>query len=258
MEKYSHVYTVTAADMDSCYRITPHAILLYFQDCFARYMGCLHLAAFDLVKEQKMWIITEFAAEMPDVETFWTEDVEVTMWISEISALRTYSDYYIKKAGTDIVIAKGTSCWCLMNTETRRLETTASVAPKITVLPEIMLSHKKMRFQNDGELLKSETHKVNLLDLDFNGHVNNRSYLNIAMLTATEDFLESYRMSTLVIHWLHETYLDDTLVCNLHSLGDLDFLHTLTNSKGTVAAEIYSSWQPILNQSDISVVLERK
>ena len=50
MESYTHRYSLTAADMDTRYRMTPNAVLLYYQDCWARYMACLHLAAFDVVK----------------------------------------------------------------------------------------------------------------------------------------------------------------------------------------------------------------
>ena len=48
---YTHRYSITAADMDTRYRMTPSAVLLYFQDCWARYMACLNLAAFDVVKQ---------------------------------------------------------------------------------------------------------------------------------------------------------------------------------------------------------------
>ena len=41
--RYTHRYSITAADMDTRYRMTPSAVLLYFQDCWARYMACLPL-----------------------------------------------------------------------------------------------------------------------------------------------------------------------------------------------------------------------
>ncbi|MBQ4395459.1 MAG: hypothetical protein II825_09235 [Paludibacteraceae bacterium] len=62
MNQYAHRYSLTAADMDTRYRMTPNAVLLYYQDCWARYMSCLHLAAFDVIKHNLLWIITEFNA----------------------------------------------------------------------------------------------------------------------------------------------------------------------------------------------------
>ncbi len=259
MNQYTHRYTVTCQDMNKDYRLSPAAVLLYFQESFARYMGCLHLAAFDLVKERKMWIITEMGAEMLPVDTFWGDDIEVTIWVSEITPLRVYADYRITNADTGVLIAKGTSCWNLMNADTRKLESTDCVAPKITVLPEMMTeSHKKVRFPKDGAVLKQVMHKVNQLDLDFNGHVNNRSYISIAMLTVPDEFLTTHRTNHFVIHWLHETYLDETLTCTLRQVAENTYVHLITRAGGETAAEIFSVWEPLSSQVDVSDVAKRR
>ena len=39
LNQYTHRYSLTAADMDTRYRMTPNAVLLYYQDCWARYMA---------------------------------------------------------------------------------------------------------------------------------------------------------------------------------------------------------------------------
>lgn len=245
--------------MNKDYRLSPAAVLLYFQESYARFMGCLHLAAFDLAKENRMWIITEMSAEMTEADTFWGDDVEVTVWVSEITPLRVYSDYQVNNADSGALIAKGTSCWNLMNGETRKLEDTASVAPYITVQPEMMTeSHKKVRFPRDGEMLKVVSHTVNQLDLDFNGHVNNRSYVNIAMLTVPDKFIVAHRTRRFTVHWLHETYLGETLTCTLYDLSDGAYMHKLTRADGTVAAEILSEWEPLANTVDVSVVAKRR
>jgi len=258
MNKYTHKYTITCQDMNKDYRLSPAAVLLYFQESFARFMGMLHLAAFDVVKERKMWIITEMSAELSPVDTFWGDDIEVCIWISEITPLRVYADYRITNADTDVEIARGTSCWNLMNADTRKLDSTDSVVARIPVLPEMMTeSHKKVRFPKVETALKQVTHKVNQLDLDFNGHVNNRSYISIAMLTVPDEFLTSHRTSRFVIHWLHESYLGENLCCYLYKTADGDYLHRLCREDGTVAAEIYSVWQPIGSSVDVSQVAKR-
>jgi hypothetical protein len=48
--KYRHTYTATASDITPLYRLTPNAMLMYFQDSFARLMTIHHVAAFDIVK----------------------------------------------------------------------------------------------------------------------------------------------------------------------------------------------------------------
>lgn len=49
--RYRHTYTATASDITPLYRLTPNAMLMYFQDSFARLMTIHNVAAFDIVKQ---------------------------------------------------------------------------------------------------------------------------------------------------------------------------------------------------------------
>lgn len=255
--KYRHSYTLSATDIDNQYQMMPIAILKYFQDCFARYMSCLHLAAFDLKKQDKLWIITEFAADCTDNDAFWSEEITVELWISQMTPLRIYSDFKIHKEG--IPIAKGTSCWSILNANTRQLERTDFLEGSLTVLAEEAVAHTKVRFPSEGLKMSNIDHKVNLLDLDFNGHVNNMSYLSIAMLTTTSDFFLTHKLKHLNVKWLHETYQNDTTHCQLECTDpeNEEYIHTLTNDNSEVVAKILSQWGIIQERKDISEILDR-
>jgi len=248
--------------MDLHYRMTPAAVLLYFQDSFARYMTTLHIAAFDLDKQKLMWVVTEFRSEFSPVEVFWSDEVDVTIWISEISPLRIYTDFIIRKAATQEEVVRGSGCWNLLDTDTHKLARTDAAAAVLTVRPEAALpdAPRKSRFPAAGALMASVRHHVNLLDLDFNGHVGNRSYLAIAMLTATDDFFSSHKLRSMQLKWLRETPPEETLTCELHAVeGSPDeFLHSLFQSDGTEAARILSRWETIDRLPDISEDLQRE
>jgi acyl-ACP thioesterase len=107
-------------------------------------------------------------------------------------------------------------------------------------------------------LLTQIAHRVNRTDLDFNLHVNNRSYLKIAMITTSDKFIAQNRARKMIIHWQHETYLNDTLTCSLLQVGDSTYLHKLTKEDGTLAAEIYSIWEPLDSDVDVAEVVIRK
>lgn len=262
MDRYTHRYSITADLMDMHYRMSPGAVLLYFQDSFARYMTLLDVAAFDLAKQGLMWVVTEFRCEFQPVDTFWSDEVDVTIWISELTPLRIYSDFLITKAGTHEEVVRGSGCWNLLDLSTHKLARTDAAAAAITVRPEPVFpdAPRKSRFPAAGALLGSARHHVNLLDLDFNGHVGNRSYLAIAMLTATEGFLSSHRLQSMQIRWLRETPPGETLTCELHAAEGVpgEYLHSLFQSDGTEAARIHSCWQPIDRLPDISADLVRE
>ena len=251
--KYRHTYTSTASDITPLYRLTPNAMLMYFQDSFARLMTIHGVAAFDIVKQRRMWVITEVQMDVQPMVTYWSEDFTVEIWVSELSSLRIYCDFRIVRADNEQLIASGTSQWNILNLDTKRLETTDFLADKLTVVPELMTaSHKKVRFPKPQSCGMQMEHRATRLDLDFNFHVSNRSYVSIALLTMPDEVLASQTLKTVTVHWLHETYLDETLLCRMSRTEDGSYLHTLTNAEGVVVCELMSQWQPQPETPDVT------
>jgi acyl-ACP thioesterase len=232
---------------------------MYFQDCFARLMTIHNLAAFDIVKQRRMWVITEVQINIQPTVTYWSEDFTVEIWVSELTSLRIYCDFRIVRKDNEQLIAAGTSQWNILNLDTKRLEATDFLADKLTVVPELMTaSHKKVRFPKPQSFDMQMDHRATRLDLDFNFHVSNRSYVSIALLTMPDEVLSSQSLSSLTVHWLHETYLDDTLSCRMSRIDDGSYLHTLTNAEGVVVCELMSKWQALPETADVSEVLNRE
>ena len=257
--KYRHTYTSTASDITPLYKLTPNALLMYFQDCFARLMTIHNLAAFDIVKQRRMWVITEVQINIQPTVTYWSEDFTVEIWVSELTSLRIYCDFRIVRKDNEQLIAAGTSQWNILNLDTKRLEATDFLADKLTVVPELMTaSHKKVRFPKPQSFDMQMDHRATRLDLDFNFHVSNRSYVSIALLTMPDEVLSSQSLSSLTVHWLHETYLDDTLSCRMSRIDNGSYLHTLTNAEGVVVCELMSKWQALPETADVSEVLNRE
>ena len=100
-------------------------------------------------------------------------------------------------------------------------------------------------------------HRATRLDLDFNFHVSNRSYVSIALLTMPEEVLSSQSLMSVTVHWLHETYLDETLTSRMSRLDDGRYLHILTNPEGVVVCELMSCWQALPETREVSEVLNR-
>ena len=100
-------------------------------------------------------------------------------------------------------------------------------------------------------------HRATRLDLDFNFHVSNRSYVSIALLTMPDEVLSAQSLTSMIVHWLHETYLDETLTCRMSRLDDGRYLHMLTNTEGVVVCELMSCWQALPETREVSEVLNR-
>ena len=95
MTVYRKQYTVVASDMDVTYRMTPNAVMLYFQDAFARCLTARRLAAFDLVQQQLLWVITGFEVDYCGERPLWSDEIGVEIRFSAITPVRTLSLIHI-------------------------------------------------------------------------------------------------------------------------------------------------------------------
>ena len=104
MNKYTKKYNVILDNMDLFeYRLRPISAIMYLQDAFARYTATKGMAAYDLFATNQMWIVTEFNVDFVEELPFWSEEIEISIWISEITKLKVYTDYELKcKGKTDI------------------------------------------------------------------------------------------------------------------------------------------------------------
>lgn len=258
MQQYSHNYSVTAADMDTAYRMTPNAVLLYYQDTWARFMGCLRMAAFDVVKQNRMWVIAEFNAWFEQRNAHWGDEIVVTVWNSELTALRVYADFTISLAdGTPI--AHGYGVWTLLDILAHRLAPLAPFEAQLPVLQRMTTpDHRKERLAPGGEVRQQLIHRVNPINLDFNGHVNNRTYLSIAMQTASAEMTDQLAVRRLTIHWLRETFLGDTLTSRLAETQPGVFLTTISNQDDVPVAQIFAETAPRAAEPDIAEIATRQ
>lgn len=240
--KYSHSYNVILDNMDlNEYRLRPIAAIMYLQDAFARFCATKRVAAYDLFAKNLIWVVGEFNIEFLDILPYWSEEIKVEIWISEITKLKIYADY--KLYYKDSVFAQGNSCWFLLDDKTKRPTKTDEIAKNFSVCDEKVLGeHKKFNLLEPKEIVSEIIHKNNLSDIDFNNHVNNKSYLNIAEATAPNEFKKTHRLKSLYIRFNKETFLDDILKCSAFStLKNNTYVHKITKNDENIC-DIQTLW----------------
>ena len=243
MNKYTKTYNVILDNMDLIeYRLRPISAIMYLQDAFARYTATKAMAAYDMFKENIYWVVGEFNIDFVDSLPFWSEEIKVEIWISELSKLKIYTDYNIYYQNK--VIAKGNACWFLINSDTKRPAKTDIVKDRFEVVNDLVLGeHKKFFLPPITEKVAEIKHKMNLSDLDFNNHVNNKSYINIAEMTAPFEYKKAHKLKQLNIRFNQETFLDDILICSLYKTDTPDvFAHKLEKD-GVSVCEILTRWE---------------
>ncbi len=251
MNKYSKIYNVILDNMDlNEYRLRPISAIMYIQDAFARLCATKRMAAYDLFATNQYWIVTEFNIDFVDELPFWSEEIEVSIWISEITKLKIYTDYEIRYKNK--VFAKGNALWFIIDKESKRPSKTDVVASKYNVCEELTLGeHKKFVLPEKKEKVSEIKHTNNLSDLDFNNHVNNKSYINLAEMTSSEEFRGSHTLKSLNIKFNRETFLGDTLICSTYRTeSPQTYVHTVEKD-GVSVCEISTTWTEKQLKTDI-------
>ena len=255
--KYSTIYPITAAQITAQYRLTIDGLLTFHESTIARYLTTLNLAAFDVQKEDRTWVISEINLELPEPPTMWSEDVELTVWVSEMSTLRVWFDFTAREVHSGKVTARGNSCWSLISMSERKLLHCGGVIPESELVSELAAgTHRKravMKFCEDPA--ETLSHTINLIDLDFNGHTNNRRYVQMALVCFPPEFLATHRPDFLNIRFLKESRMGDTIGSETHPTDNPDtFVGLIVNGNGQELCRVSSHWREKEPLPDIAMV----
>jgi len=243
--KYKATYPITSAQIDADYHLSIDGLLNFHENTVAKYFTTLRLAAFDLQKEDKTWVISEINLEMPEPPTMWSEDVEITVWLSEISTLRVWMDFEAREVHSHKLTARGNSCWSMISMSLRKLLPCSGLLPDTELVTEFAAGPHKKRYSvhADPKPIMELGHVINHIDLDFNGHTNNRRYIQMALACFDQDFLTKYRPDRLNIRFIHESRLNEIICNHTYPTDDpSEFVGIIKNSEESEICRVVSHW----------------
>ena len=255
--KYSATYPITAAQINARYQLTVDGLLTFHENTIACYLTSLGLAAFDMQKQDRTWVISEINLEMPEPPTMWSEDVEITVWVSELSALRVWFDFTAKEVHSGKMAARGNSCWSLISMSERKLVSCDGFIPESELVKEFAAGpHRKrtvVKFHE--EPTATLRHTINLIDLDFNGHTNNRRYVQMALICFEPEFLRTHRPDFLNLRFIRESRAGDSITNETHPTDDsATFVGQIMNGCGQELCRVSSHWVEMEALPDIAEV----
>lgn len=195
-------FTVSEGDMTPAGTLPAGRILHEFQDIAGDHAEALGEGMDKLRSEGKAWILSKVRFEV--LGSFSAgETYRIETYPREKKGVTFYRDYYIYD-GDDNMLARGTSHWCIMNFDTRRI---------LRHAPDFVgeyIDHKA--FEDDIPKIRSEegepagSHLVTREDIDRNNHTNNCRYGDMV-----ETVLNHRAYSEMIINFSRETVEGDTI-----------------------------------------------
>lgn len=244
MKTFNHTYDVTLPDIDRQFSLPINTVQGIFTDAIGRYMGTEGIGPDDLVRNGRAWILTDFSSSLGRRMPLWKETFSVETWIGEVSSLRVFTDYRMTDRD-GAVLAAGTGTWTVLDMESRRPVPCESMDGLGRLFdPDDEVHHRPYRYTAKGAVIAECRHKITMTETDFNGHLNNQSYVKIAISMAPSEFMAGHAVKDFHIRFGHECFLGDELLCSLEKVDEGNYVSVLRRADdGAEACRMESLWE---------------
>ena len=134
--------------------------------------------------------------------------------------------------------------WVIINKDKKRPCRADEFGNKLGLCNEFVFgNHTKSTFSRPKEKFTQTTYTTNYADVDQNDHVNNKSYIRIAEMTAPENFIQTHKLKKMKVKFIKESFLNDVLTCITYTTETPNnYLHKITKDSISVC-DIETLWE---------------
>ena len=206
---YNKKYTYTVSNRNCYDDFASWSILDLFQDVASEHIENYHYGFEEMYAKGLIWVLVRTKYQVIKDATPLDKELLMTTWQSEQARADFTRDYIISSISGETYI-KGSSKWCLLDLNTRRIAPTSALGVDITNPKKLFEEpFKKLTFESlyDKETVLEQ--KVLKTKLDHNGHLNNAKYLEI--ITDAINLEKEEKIETLEINYNKEAFFEDII-----------------------------------------------
>lgn len=205
---FSQTYRIGISQVDTTRKLKLSALEAMFMETGSFHCEQAGLGIEDTKRMGITWVITKMRMEINRLPKVW-ETVTVETWPLEKGKITFDRDYVLMSENNEVLV-RATSRWCLINEKTR------------TPVPKVMVKHTQPNAfavpQFDSAFLvvepvenKGKQHNILYSDLDFNQHITNTKYFDIALDTLKKDEIEGLDIGAVQMNFVAEAPYDSKL-----------------------------------------------
>ena len=236
MNLFERKFYVEICDIDTKNALTNYGILRMMQEIAGAHSDSVGISINHMEEKPYNWLLLNWKLQVFS-RPIWNSELTVKTWPSSSDKLYSYRDFEIYTKNNELV-AKATSKWVLINTNTLNIEKTSQeildiYKPDNTCIFKEPIS--KLKEPDNHDFIKYYTITRN--DLDINGHANNLSYLKMITNLMPDDDYNNMDFKNLEIMYKKECKLGDEIACiftktdNTYTIAikskDLSVLHCI-------------------------------
>lgn len=208
---YFYETSVLYPDVGQDRLLSHKGLLRMLQETAARASDDCGYGLKDIHQRGVFWILTGWRVQLLEKPT-WRAPITVETWPRTMDGFTSDRDFIVRSR--DIVVARATSRWFLINSNTGRIaRATAELKAAYDMDPTALFDEplpSNGKAQEDAAVTFSTV--IGRRDIDTNHHVNNISYLDFALEALPQDVI-NHLPSTLEIVYRKQILLGTAIQC---------------------------------------------
>lgn len=200
--------------------VLPYSVLKIFQDIAIAHAEALGVGFEAMVSKAMLWVTMRIKYQVL-AQPKPMQKLKIVTYPSGKNMLEFDRDFLIFDQQNNLLI-KGTSKWCLINKNTRRLAKMDAI--DMVILPNNKPVFEEKFLKTDAfipDVLADKSYQIEPNDIDNNGHTNNTIYAKLAQSLLCGD---GKKIEFFQINFLKECLLGDRLDIYKKSLADGEYI----------------------------------
>lgn len=221
---YTEIVRIPLKDVEKGNVISDRGILEIFENVATHHSDSVHDGVNEIESKGKAWVILDWKIQVLSRPKY-GEKFKINTWSRENNIqerkIATYRDFEMYDEQNNLCVI-GTSKWVIMNIGTGRItnidkELQERYEPESKSVFDVWDIEK---LQQSKESLSEIEYIVSRVDVDFNSHMHNIYYMNLAYMALPEDIYKLRPFNNIRISYKREIKLGDVVKCKYVRDGD--------------------------------------
>lgn len=201
---YETTAHIGASDAGIYLQCRPSGVLTLLQEAATEAACAFHASGPEMLKKyHALWMVTRmwYRLKRP---LLWDECVTIRTWHRADRGAMLYRDFDLFVDGKQV--GEAVSAWVLVDADSRQLLKMSTIEQVMTTGGEELCKDRKLtKLRIPVEMTPAEERRFHYSDIDYNGHVNNVRYADLAAdAVGLERLLPKHFVSELQISYLKE------------------------------------------------------
>jgi acyl-ACP thioesterase len=214
--RMSRRFEVRTYESDPDGWLRPASLLNYFQEAAGDHADKLGAGVMEMLRRNLTWVLSRYHIRLLRYPR-WREPVLLTTWPCSNQGLFALREFEVRDGKGDL-LAAASSSWMLIDLKTKRPVAPGEHLGSYPQDPRRAVDSTFERLPTVSRADFERAFRVRMGELDWNRHVNHVAYIDWALETGSQEFLEKHRPAEIEADFRGPAHYGDSVLCRTQSV----------------------------------------